>query len=211
MSYTRQEWATALLFAIGNTSPSLQTVQWVVSWTRFETATPPGAAYNLLNTTEPNTPGVVSDFNNAGVKNFDTFAHGIQANAKVLQNGLYETILSSMRSNAISYALTPDGIYQVSTQLTTWGTGPVYASIIAGMGQGMNDSFPGTGPAQLIDPLWTKHLTLNANTGIYKSWILNASVYGSPVSPEYGSPVCQEFEHSTCFWLYGNVYWRIYK
>lgn len=145
MSYTRRDWSIAFLNKIGNSNPTEKTILWVIAWTHAETTSPPGAQYNLLNTTEPNTPGVVSDFNSVGVKNYDTFEHGVQANAKVLQNGFYPTLFNYLKNNSPGlYAELHDG--EINRQLSTWGTGPVQASISSGAKNPTNDSFPGTGP-----------------------------------------------------------------
>lgn len=127
MSYTRAQWSTDLLAAIGNVNPAGFTLAFVIGWTRQESqpeSQGPVAAYNLLNTTEPNTPGVVSDFNPAGVKNYDTYADGIQANAKVLQNGLYGSLLAALVGDDVlalgSITNTPS--QGVQDNLATWGT-----------------------------------------------------------------------------------------
>ena len=145
MSYTREQWSRAFLAAIGNPSPSQVVVDYVIAWTQFETAGPPQAfaAFNLLNTTEPNTPGVVSNFNTVGVKNYDTFEHGIQANAKVIQNGRYPDLFASLKANKM-----PSG--DIAHELQVWGTGS--ASGILGLSgepahlKG-NQVFSGAGPA----------------------------------------------------------------
>ena len=102
--YTRQQWATDLLHAIGNTNPMQSVVDWVVSWTKLETKTGGGASYNLLNTTQL-MPGSTS-FNNlgggVGVQNYPTYSEGIAANAKVLMNGTYQGLLTALQQNDIN-------------------------------------------------------------------------------------------------------------
>lgn len=121
LTYTREQWARAFLAAIGNPTPTQQTINWVVAWTQFETACCGGCAYNLLNTEESNSPGVVSNCNSVGVKNFDSFANGIGANAKVLKNGLYNTMLAALQSNDQA-TLCNAGNNAIAGELGTWGT-----------------------------------------------------------------------------------------
>jgi hypothetical protein len=216
--YTRETWSRALLAAIGNTTPDLKVVEWVVAWTLHETTRAPGAAYNLLNTTEPNTPGVVSNFNSVGVKNYDSFEHGIQANAKVLKNSLYPTLLTYL-STGDTRLFTPN--IAVNNDLTVWGTGKVLVSINTQLGQGMTDEFPGEAPgvpiaAPSVPTAWHKYLPfLRFDTGIAKSWNEGWATYGSPLTIEIhylqnAELVVQEFEHATCFWISGVAHWRLY-
>lgn len=207
MSYTRTQWAEALLHAIGNTPIQQRTVEFIVAWTEFETAAPPGAAFNLLNTTEPNTPGVVGNFNSAGVKNYDTFAHGILANAKVLANGRYPILYNCLRQNLPFVA-----VEQINAELSVWGTGPKLASILARMGTADVQQFPG----QADNTEWARYLPgLKSDTGIYHSWLQKRAEAGPPLTPEieiqpHAMLVVQEFERATCFWIDGHAHWRIY-
>ena len=156
MSYTRKQWWLAELAAIGNPNPSQYVINYGIAWTQFETAAPPGAAYNLLNTTEPNTPGVVSDFNSVGVKNYDTFANGIAANAKVLRNGLYPELNHALVVNDEAALKAPD--QAIMQELGKWGTG--HASDIAALAGNAgallpDQAFPGdgpTGPSPVVTP-----------------------------------------------------------
>lgn len=178
MSYTREQWFRGVLSLIGNTNPTIQLVQWGVAWTKLETSGPPGAAYNLLNTTEPYTPGVVSDFNSAGVKNYDSFVHGCQANAKVLGNGYYPDIYTALRYDNFPFLV--GNPVMVNPELTKWGTGPVFSQIKSLLGEGMNDEFPGTddmvAPAPALDPVAVAIFqsvvggSLPTDTGIAEWW-----------------------------------------
>jgi len=116
--YTRAQWATDLLKAIGNSNPSLKTMYWVVGWTDYESSAG-GAAYNLLNTTQ-RMPGSWN-FNSGGVQNFTSYSQGIQANAIVLENGYYPVLLAALRSNSLASLTTPPASMQ--SELGTWGTG----------------------------------------------------------------------------------------
>lgn len=127
MGYTRQQWATDFLKAIGNSNPNQQTIDWVASWTTYETSCCGGASYNLLNTTEPNTPGVVSNFNQVGVKNYNSYSNGILANAKVIRNGYYPNLYNALRSNNTSLLYSNNA--NINHELGIWGTGAVQQSI----------------------------------------------------------------------------------
>lgn len=98
-SFTRAQWATSLLEAIGNILPREEVLRFVIGWTVEETR-PPGARFNLLNTTEP-WPGA-TNYNKVGVKNYRTYNDGIGANAKVLDNGLYPDLFRALRFNDAS-------------------------------------------------------------------------------------------------------------
>ncbi len=145
-SFTRAQWATALLNAIGNANPLQETIGFVVGWTVEETA-PPGARYNLLNTTEPWPDS--TNFNSIGVKNYASFQDGIAANAKVLENGLYNDLVRALRFNDI-HALgttTHNPTPGVRADLSIWVSGrpnrnidQYLRNIYGSMGRG-NDVF----------------------------------------------------------------------
>ena len=142
MTYSRAQWSSDFLKAIGNSNPNPQTVAWVVGWSAFETGCCNGASYNLLNTTEPNTPGVVSNFNSVGVKNYATYADGIGANAKVVQNGLYPELARALQTNNLNALANPDSAIQ--QELGKWGTGWRGWGF---QGPGAQDQFGGTASA----------------------------------------------------------------
>lgn len=196
MSYTREEWSQALLQAIGNNSIALSTIEWIVAWTSIETSSTPGAQYNLLNTTEPYTPGVVSDFNSAGVKNYDSFTHGIQANAKVLMNGYYPDLYTALKTNNYSFLF--NNAVMINPELSKWGTGPVFNTIISRIGQHMTDEFPGTSeltpPPPALDPVAVAIFqsvvggSLPTDTGIAEWWFSEykaGNFHGPALSKEW--------------------------
>lgn len=135
MSYTRKQFADALLKYIGNSSPAAYVEAWVIAWTRAESGPESAnqvAAYNLLNTTQPE-PG--STFFNClrqsgtgdcefGVQNYLAFADGIKANGDTLMNGFYTTLYPALRDNDAlalgSISNTPAG--GVIADLGIWGT-----------------------------------------------------------------------------------------
>src|SRR6266567_4003040 len=114
----------ALLTAIGNQHSTDYVRHWIESWTQWETTHPPGAAFNLLNTTESWKPDGTAyhatDFNSVGVKNYASFADGIQANAKVLRNGRYPELLHALVNNDEAALKNPNAAIQAEIDL--WGT-----------------------------------------------------------------------------------------
>jgi hypothetical protein len=118
-SYTRGQWATDVLKAIGNTNPDPNTVNWVVGWTDWESGGSNVAAYNLLNTTQQ-MPGSWS-FNSVGVQNFTSYQEGVAANALVLENGYYPALLQALRTNDLATLANPGS--DIQSELSTWGTG----------------------------------------------------------------------------------------
>ena len=125
MTYTRADWSDALLTAIGNQHSTDYVRHWIESWTQWETTHPPGAAFNLLNTTESWKPDGTAyhatDFNSVGVKNYASFADGIQANAKVLRNGRYPELLHALVNNDETALKNPSA--EMEHELSVWGTG----------------------------------------------------------------------------------------
>lgn len=142
MSFTRAQWASAFLNALGNPHPSGNTIDWVVAWTDFETSGPGGGGTNnLLNTTQPGFGGSPIPGQSAGVMNYPSFLQGVQANAKVLQNGLYPNLLAALQSDNYA-ALTNGSVYR---DLGTWCGGCAYGpgiSNLAGAPWGVNQVFP---------------------------------------------------------------------
>lgn len=121
MSYTRKQWADAFLAAIGNTNPSPQIEDFVINWTAQEGNYPGGqGTYNLLNTTQPE-PGSYGGGTQGNIQYFPNFSEGIQANATVLQNGLYPDLLNALRSNNINALC--NGAGNIPGEMQTWGTG----------------------------------------------------------------------------------------
>ncbi len=185
MNYTRWQWCYALLRNIGNRYPTSQTLAWVIAWTKLESM-PPGASYNLLNTTQRE-PGS-TDFNSVGVQNFVSFTQGIQANTQVLENGLYNNLLQALHTNTLVLPLP----LQIDQELNTWCGGCNYGPAIAQhLGQGANDLFPGDASnffkqLQFYD-LWNAS-GLRNTTGIFKACLnafLNHGVnFGMPTHDE---------------------------
>lgn len=148
MSYTRQEWCHDLLIALGSTSPTKEVLDFVVGWTFVETSgNGQHAAYNLLNTTEYASGS--TDFNSAHVKNFVSYAQGIDINALLLRSShFYTALYNALRTNDI-HALNPIDA-EVSACLQIWVSGkpngdPSYvADVHNASGKGASDMFPGS-------------------------------------------------------------------
>lgn len=142
MSYTRSQWAVAFLNSLGNKNPTGNTIDWVVAWTDFETSGPGGGgANNLLNTTQPGFGGSPIPGQSAGVMNYPSFSQGVQANAKVLQNGLYPNLLAALQNDNYA-ALTNGSVYR---DLSTWCGGCAYGPNITNLANapwGVNQAFP---------------------------------------------------------------------
>lgn len=127
MAFTREEWARGFLAALGNTSPTQATVDWVVGWTVHETGTGGGATFNLLNTTQAE-PGS-SYFNHLGgtlgVQNYTSFVQGVQTNAAVLGQGFagYGALKTALLNNDVNTLSNSPSVRQ---GLTTWCGGCGY-------------------------------------------------------------------------------------
>lgn len=139
MPYTRQQWASDVLKALGNQNPEPGLTNWLVGWTDYETAPGQTAAYNLLNTTLPE-PGA-TNYNSVGVKNYTSYAQGVQATAATLRGGYYPTLLADLQSNNLSDLISNQAVTQ---QIGTWGTHKSGAQIQAIAGQGAQDTYGGT-------------------------------------------------------------------
>ena len=100
MSYTRRQWFHDLLVRVGNSDPTDLVLDWGVNWTAQEIDKPGDEPkYNLL-ATEKHLPGS-TDFNTAGVQNFQSYHDGIEANALVLEqlSPAYPALLTALRNN----------------------------------------------------------------------------------------------------------------
>src|SRR5574337_767947 len=139
------DWRSALLASVG-ARPTPQNLAFLQNWQRMEGgATNNDATFNWLNTTL-NAPGAIRSINSAGVKAYDTQAHGIAALASTLKNGRYGDILAGLRSG---------NPYQsnVAAGLETWVSGsptgnPTYAKRVLGEKIAAGASAPGGVSAQ---------------------------------------------------------------
>lgn len=122
MSYTRYEWIQDLNHALGNEHPTHEVEEFLLGWTFIESS-PPGAMYNLLNTTEKAHGS--TDFNSIGVQNFTSYAQGIDTTAFLLRNSpFYNALYRAIRDNdikALGYGATMSN--EVSQDLQIWVSG----------------------------------------------------------------------------------------
>jgi hypothetical protein len=117
------QWAKDFLTKIGMPITS-ENVRAIKAWEQAEGT---AARFNPLATTQAGFAGS-TNFNSVGVKNFVSYQDGIDANAKVIQNGLYPNILAALRRGD-SAAAVADAIKH-----SPWGTGALVAKIIASGG-----------------------------------------------------------------------------
>lgn len=214
--YTRIEWCKDFLYQLGNVQPSSQVLNWVDGWTVLESS-PPGAMYNLLNTTQT-MPGS-TPFNSVGVQNFVSFSQGIEANIIVLRNGFYPTLNDALTKNDFNLLSSPD----VAKELNTWCGGCNYASAIPNVsGTKTQDQFPGVDTVSFIeqaahDTWFSNKMNLPYTTGIAGSWryhYVSGRNMAPANGPEFntvrwdGTPIiAQMFGPDRCEWYNGTPYW----
>jgi hypothetical protein len=106
------QWAKDFLTKLG-APVTASNVQAIAAWEQAEGTK---AAYNPLATTQGGYAGETR-FNSVGVKNFATYQDGIDANVKVITNGLYGNILTALQqgNNAMAVAQ--------AVASSPWGTG----------------------------------------------------------------------------------------
>ena len=106
------QWAKDFLTKLG-APVTASNVQAIAAWEQAEGTK---ASFNPLATTQGGYAGE-TQFNSVGVKNFATYQDGIDANVKVITNGLYGNILAALQqgNNAMAVA-------QAITN-SPWGTG----------------------------------------------------------------------------------------
>ena len=120
MSYTRAQYCKAVLQAIGNNSPSTQTINWMVNWSAQEDNSVVQNKHNLFNTTQP-MPGSHGGGSQGNIMYYTSFAQGVQATAITLKNGLYPELLRDLQTNNIQALCA--GSPQLQKDMRTWGTG----------------------------------------------------------------------------------------
>lgn len=126
MSFTRKQWATDFIKALGNKSPNNNTILYVCGWSDVElpTLTVNTPRFNLLATTWPG-KGVTwngsTEFNSVGVKNYRNYNDGIYANVRTIQSSLYKELHDAILTNNDAKLQNPTaGMWR---ELDTWGTG----------------------------------------------------------------------------------------
>lgn len=120
----RVQFAYDFLQALGNANPSDEALMVVVAWGRAEDGCTRSCSdghqsaverNNYMNTTQPGF-NAIGDFNLAGVKIYQTYQDGLQANVHTIQNGAYPHMLHGLQTNDVQEFLNAD-------ELGTWGTG----------------------------------------------------------------------------------------
>ena len=118
-----KKWANDFLTKIGMpvTAENMRAVE---AWQQAEGT---AAKFNPLATTQGGYAGS-TNFNSVGVKNFVSYQDGIDANAKVIQNGLYPNILAALRkgNSALDVA--------IAIKNSPWGSGALVEKIVRGQG-----------------------------------------------------------------------------
>jgi hypothetical protein len=112
-------WAKDFLTKLGMPVTS-ENVKAVVAWQKAEGT---AAKFNPLATTQP--WDGATKFNSVGVRNFATYQDGVDANVKVITNGLYENVLAALRAG--------DSAEKVAQAIAAspWGTGNLVSKVLA--------------------------------------------------------------------------------
>jgi hypothetical protein len=114
------QWAKDFLAKL-NMPVTAENVRAITAWEQAEGTK---ASYNPLATTQGGFAGETT-FNSVGVKNFADYQDGLDANVKVITNGLYGNILSALQqgndANAVAQAVAN----------SPWGTGTGVERVLA--------------------------------------------------------------------------------
>ena len=114
------QWAKDFLTKLG-APVTASNVQAIAAWEQAEGTK---AAYNPLATTQGGYTGE-TQFNRVGVKNFATYQDGIEANVKVITNGLYGNILAALQQGTSAMAVAQ------AVASSPWGTGHGVERVLA--------------------------------------------------------------------------------
>ena len=117
-----QKWANDFLTRVGMPVTS-ENVRAVVAWEKAEGTK---AQFNPLATTR-SMPGA-TNFNKVGVKNFASYADGIEANAAALMNGRYPNVLAALQRGNSAVAVAQ------AIAASPWGTGNGVLRVLQGGG-----------------------------------------------------------------------------
>lgn len=166
MSRTYEAFAQDCLAAIGNLAPLQGTLDFVCGWMGCESGGSGGAANNPLNCTLVQAGS--TQYNTAGVQNYQTWSGGVVATVTTLRNGLYPDLLAALELNEIQNLVGPSA--GVNADLSMWSAGSYtandyycgrqfysdggkfLASIVAGAGPGGNPAPTGGPPATQPPP-----------------------------------------------------------
>jgi len=106
------QWAKDFLTRLG--APiTASNVQAITAWEQAEGTK---ASYNPLATTQSGFAGE-TQFNSVGVKNYVSYQDGLDANVKVINNGLYTNILAALQQGNDAMAVAK------AVAASPWGTG----------------------------------------------------------------------------------------
>jgi hypothetical protein len=119
-SADRTQWATDLLNRLGMPVTS-ENVKALAAWAQAEGT---NAGFNPLATTQA-MPGA-SSFNSVGIKNYASYADGIQATVQTLTNGRYANILAALRAGNSAIAVGQ------AVANSPWGTGQGVLRVLQG-------------------------------------------------------------------------------
>lgn len=149
MSYSRHQWSTDFLKALGNSNPTQETVNFVDGWSKVETSAGQGARYNLLNTEEHATGS--TNFNAFGVQNFVSYHQGVDTNAWLVKTSpSYKFLYEALRDNRSTLLHPQPGPIStgISGDLQVWVSGsrdgnPGYVEKVYAAYGTSTDTFPG--------------------------------------------------------------------
>jgi len=114
------QWAKDFLTRL-NAPITASNVRAITAWEQAEGT---AAAYNPLATTQSGYAGETR-FNSVGVKNYSSYADGLDANVKAITNGLYGNILSALQqgndADAVARAIAG----------SRWGTGSLVEKVLS--------------------------------------------------------------------------------
>jgi hypothetical protein len=117
------QWAKDFLTKLGApvTDPNVQAI------TAWEQAEGTKAAFNPLATTQGGFTGE-TQFNSVGVKNYTSYQDGIDANVKVITNGLYPNIIAALQQGNDAMAVAK------AIAASPWGTGTGVERVLTSRG-----------------------------------------------------------------------------
>jgi len=117
------QWAKDFLTQLG-APVTASNVQAITAWEQAEGTK---AAFNPLATTQSGFAGE-TQFNSVGVKNYASYQDGINANVKVITNGLYGNILAALQQGNSASAVAQ------AVASSPWGTGTGVERVLASQG-----------------------------------------------------------------------------
>jgi len=114
------QWANDFLTRL-NAPITSENVRAITAWEQAEGT---AARFNPLATTQGGFSGE-TNFNSVGVKNYISYADGLDANVKVINNGRYSNILAALQRG--------DDAHSVAQAITNspWGTGALVDKILS--------------------------------------------------------------------------------